>query len=65
MQDFQQCRVLEQCDALVQEQRKNKELLALLKEALQGCNQTAYRDWAVRAEAAIKEIKGETKQCNE
>ncbi len=37
-------------------------LLTLLKEALQGCNQTAYRDWATRAQAAIREIEGETKQ---
>ncbi len=34
-------------------------LLALLKEALVGCNQMAFRDWEARAEATIKEIEGE------
>ncbi len=37
----------------------NKRLLAPLKEALAGCNQTAYRDWTARAERAVKELEGE------
>lgn len=37
----------------------NMQLLALLKEALAGCSQTAYRDWAKRAETVVKEIEGE------